>query len=219
MGVVAETMVALVLASEALRKFGGDSVAEFRRNRDGYLGDARRDALPRPAAGRPMADRLVLVGMMGAGKTTVGRHAAPSRLGWGYLDSDAQVVGGEPAARSPSSSRRRASGVPRRTRRGCWHEALSRRRPGGGLRGRRGGARSGPTERCSPVVATVVWLRARRRHPRRPGGRRGGAPAPRRRPGRPRSRHSTRCAVPSTRGRARGGGRRRAHSPRKWWSG
>jgi len=38
MGVVAETMVALVLASEALRKFGGDSVAEFRRNRNGYLG-------------------------------------------------------------------------------------------------------------------------------------------------------------------------------------
>ncbi len=37
MGVVAETMVALVLAGEALRKFGGDSVAEFRRNRQGYL--------------------------------------------------------------------------------------------------------------------------------------------------------------------------------------
>jgi len=37
MGVVAETMTALVLASEALRKFGGDSVAEFRRNRLGYL--------------------------------------------------------------------------------------------------------------------------------------------------------------------------------------
>ena len=37
MGVVAETMVALVLASEALRKFGGDSVAEVVRNRDGYL--------------------------------------------------------------------------------------------------------------------------------------------------------------------------------------
>ena len=33
MGVVAETMMALVLASEALRKFGGDSVEEFRRNR------------------------------------------------------------------------------------------------------------------------------------------------------------------------------------------
>ncbi|MGH9056378.1 MAG: chorismate synthase, partial [Acidimicrobiales bacterium] len=37
MGVVAETMVALVLASEALRKFGGDSVAEVVRNRDGFL--------------------------------------------------------------------------------------------------------------------------------------------------------------------------------------
>jgi chorismate synthase len=32
MGVVAETMVALVLAAESQRKFGGDSVAEFVRN-------------------------------------------------------------------------------------------------------------------------------------------------------------------------------------------
>lgn len=32
MGVVAETMVALVLAQEAQRKFGGDSLAEFARN-------------------------------------------------------------------------------------------------------------------------------------------------------------------------------------------
>ena len=32
MGVVAETMVALVLATEAQRKFGGDSLAEFVRN-------------------------------------------------------------------------------------------------------------------------------------------------------------------------------------------
>jgi chorismate synthase len=39
MGVVAETMMALVLAREALRKFGGDSLEEFRRNRDGYLGE------------------------------------------------------------------------------------------------------------------------------------------------------------------------------------
>jgi chorismate synthase len=37
MGVVAETMVALVLAGEALRKFGGDSLAEVVRNRDAYL--------------------------------------------------------------------------------------------------------------------------------------------------------------------------------------
>jgi chorismate synthase len=37
LGVVAETMVALVLAGEALRKFGGDSVDELVRNRDGFL--------------------------------------------------------------------------------------------------------------------------------------------------------------------------------------
>jgi chorismate synthase len=37
MGVVAETMMALVLAAEALRKFGGDSVGELRRNHRAYL--------------------------------------------------------------------------------------------------------------------------------------------------------------------------------------
>jgi chorismate synthase len=36
-GVVAEAMVALVLAEAVLEKFGGDSVAETRRNRDSYL--------------------------------------------------------------------------------------------------------------------------------------------------------------------------------------
>ena len=52
MGVVAETMTALVLASEAMRKFGGDSVAEFVRNRDGYL-----DSLGEtPSAARPLEE-------------------------------------------------------------------------------------------------------------------------------------------------------------------
>jgi chorismate synthase len=37
MGVVAETMVALVLAGEALRKFGGDSVAEMVRNHGAFV--------------------------------------------------------------------------------------------------------------------------------------------------------------------------------------
>jgi chorismate synthase len=37
MGVVAETMTALVLAGEALRKFGGDSLDEVVRNRDAFL--------------------------------------------------------------------------------------------------------------------------------------------------------------------------------------
>lgn len=37
MGVVAETMTALVLAAEATRKFGGDSLDEFVRNHDAYV--------------------------------------------------------------------------------------------------------------------------------------------------------------------------------------
>lgn len=41
MGVVAETMVALVLAAEAQRKFGGDSVAEFVRNADAFKASLR----------------------------------------------------------------------------------------------------------------------------------------------------------------------------------
>ncbi len=36
MGVVAETMVAIVLANEALRKFGGDSIGEFCRNASSF---------------------------------------------------------------------------------------------------------------------------------------------------------------------------------------
>ena len=45
MGVVAETMLALVLADEAQRKFGGDSVAEFVRNAEAAAAATRdRDA-------------------------------------------------------------------------------------------------------------------------------------------------------------------------------
>ena len=53
MGVVAESMMALVLANEALRKFGGDSVAEVVRNRDGYV--ASLGSTPSAATGRPDA--------------------------------------------------------------------------------------------------------------------------------------------------------------------
>ncbi len=37
LGVVAEAMMALVIASEMIRKFGGDSVVEMRRNYDSYV--------------------------------------------------------------------------------------------------------------------------------------------------------------------------------------
>jgi chorismate synthase len=44
LGVIAEAMMALVLASEALRKFGGDSVEEFVRNHDAYVAHLGSDA-------------------------------------------------------------------------------------------------------------------------------------------------------------------------------
>ncbi len=37
MGVIAEAMLALVLADAMLEKFGGDSLGEMRRNYDAYL--------------------------------------------------------------------------------------------------------------------------------------------------------------------------------------
>lgn len=46
MGVVAETMMALVLAGEALRKFGGDSVHELRRNYQSYVAELASSAAP-----------------------------------------------------------------------------------------------------------------------------------------------------------------------------
>jgi chorismate synthase len=41
-GVVAEAMVALVLADASLEKFGGDSIGETARNARGYLDDAAK---------------------------------------------------------------------------------------------------------------------------------------------------------------------------------
>jgi chorismate synthase len=54
MGVVAESMTALVLATEALRKFGGDSLAELVRNRDGFV--ASLGTTPSSAVGRAPGD-------------------------------------------------------------------------------------------------------------------------------------------------------------------
>jgi chorismate synthase len=54
MGVVAESMMALVLATEALRKFGGDSLAELVRNRDGFL--ASLGTTPSSAVGTPASN-------------------------------------------------------------------------------------------------------------------------------------------------------------------
>ena len=62
-GIVAEAMVALVLADAVLEKFGGDSVQETARNAAAYLANLASHLMP------PV---VVLVGPPGAGKTTVG---------------------------------------------------------------------------------------------------------------------------------------------------
>jgi chorismate synthase len=42
MGVIAEALVALVLADAMLEKFGGDSLAELHRNYEGYVASLGR---------------------------------------------------------------------------------------------------------------------------------------------------------------------------------
>lgn len=39
---------------------------------------------------RPLAERILVIGMMASGKSTVGAIVA-ERLGWGYVDSDEQI--------------------------------------------------------------------------------------------------------------------------------
>ena len=86
-GIVAEAMVALVLADAVLEKFGGDS-----RHRD----PPQRRELPRHAEVQVTVTRpvVVLVGPMGAGKTTV---AALLAAAWGTSarDTDADVEAAE----------------------------------------------------------------------------------------------------------------------------
>jgi shikimate kinase len=54
-------------------------------------GEAERAGGTGEAAG-PLRDRIVLVGFMGCGKSTVGPLVA-GRLGWGFLDLDAWIEG------------------------------------------------------------------------------------------------------------------------------
>ena len=70
--------------------------------------------------------RLLLIGMMGSGKTTVG-HLAAQRLGWPHLDSDAEVEEATghtvPEIFGPRASAR--SGLPNE-RRWCGRSRSSR---------------------------------------------------------------------------------------------
>ena len=135
-GVVAEAMVALVLAEAALEKFGGDSVAETRRNVRG---------LPRPAAERGLtssrdaASRWSWSGRPAPGKTTVGRLLARA-AGRALRRHRRGRRGGRPGAASPTSSssdgeaafrelERRPSRAALASTTACWRSAAARCSP------------------------------------------------------------------------------------------
>jgi shikimate kinase len=105
-----------------------------------------------------MGERIVLVGMMGAGKTTVGRWLA-DHLGWAYLDSDAEIER-ETGRTVPEIFARDGEAAFRRQETRVLAEALARPDPvvvsaAGGVvlaeENRRALAASG---------GPVVWLRA-----------------------------------------------------------
>ncbi len=103
------------------------------------------------------APHLLLVGMMGAGKSTVGRLVA-ERLGWGFLDSDAEVE-----ARCGCSVaelwQQRGEAAFRHQERRVLAEGLRRARPT--VVSVAGGAVLHPdTRRLLRLSGTVVWLRA-----------------------------------------------------------
>jgi shikimate kinase len=104
-----------------------------------------------------MVDRIVLVGMMGAGKSTVG-HRMAEQLGWKYFDSDAQVVA-ETGQTVPELFAERGEAAFRAEEARVLAEALSGSEPvvvsaAGGV------VLSESNRNLLTQSGTVVWLRA-----------------------------------------------------------
>ena len=110
-GVVAEAMVALVLAAGVLEKFGGDCVAETAPQPRGYLdGDPRGAALVvtrhRPPAGRPRR-------AAGVGQDHGGRSWSRRGSGSPLRDTDAAIEAAAGPQHLRHLRRGRRGGVPR----------------------------------------------------------------------------------------------------------
>jgi shikimate kinase len=104
-----------------------------------------------------MVDRLILIGMMGAGKTTVGKVLA-QRLGWEYLDSDAQVMA-DTGRTVPELFVEQGEVAFRAEEERVLTEALSGDRPV--VVSAAGGVVLSPANRARLARSgTVVWLRA-----------------------------------------------------------
>jgi len=105
-----------------------------------------------------VAERLLLVGMMGAGKSTVGRAVA-SRLGWPHRDTDAEIVR-RAGATVPELFAARGEPAFRRLESEVLAAVLTE--PGPCVVSVGGGAVLDPGNRAALGRAgTVVWLRAR----------------------------------------------------------
>ena len=107
-GVVAEAMVALVVAQAVLEKFGGDSMPRRRGTSAAYLRDRGPSAAPMiDAATGDRGPQLILTGFMGRGVDN-----RPSRCGSGSVlrsSTPTPRSSGRPDAPSPRSSPRMAS--------------------------------------------------------------------------------------------------------------
>ena len=149
-GVVAETMVALVLASEALRKFGGDSMTELVRNHDAYRASLRDETNER---------HLVLVGSDGRGQDDGRAGAARSGSVAPFVDTD-DLIMTHAAMPIDEIWRDRRRGARSASSSARWSPTCARRRVplviacGGGT------VVDAENRRRLRDVGIVVWLRA-----------------------------------------------------------
>jgi len=105
-----------------------------------------------------MTPRILLVGMMGAGKTTTGQLVA-RRLGWGYRDSDADVEAAT-GLTVPELFARDGEAAFRRAEANVLAAACAD--PAPSVVSVAGGAVLSPdNRRLIAASGTVVWLRAR----------------------------------------------------------
>jgi shikimate kinase len=115
-----------------------------------------------PAEAEPMAvRRVLLLGLMGSGKTTVGRALA-SRLGWSYVDNDDLV---EESAGATKASLVHAQGAVGLRAAEAQALRLAIRRPGPFVAGIAAGVVLDPDHAAPledpPDDVALVWLRAR----------------------------------------------------------
>lgn len=105
----------------------------------------------------PPRDRILLVGMMGSGKSTVGRELA-RRTGWPFLDNDAlvrELTGREPAAIDAEDGEDALHAAET----AAFRVAVAR--PGPAIIAVAGAVVDEPAERVGLAAAGhVIWLRA-----------------------------------------------------------